>query len=167
MFRGELLKIIFILLAISLLMALNGFSAKQLVVLTLLTKTKDGTDDFVSVQKEIRGSGRIQLYENALRALKENRIPENEVYTTAFSKAYKVNYVIRDVNTVIVDFSSSRLVGSLKQEQLLIGQVVRTLTQSFAEVESVLFTVDGERAETLMGHVDIQQPFTSVNIDMH
>lgn len=166
MFKSELMKLSFVLLAISLLMALTGFGAKQLVVLTLLNKCKDDEACFVQVQAEIKGSSRVQLYENALRALRENRISENADYTTAFSKEYKINYITRDVNTVIVDFSSRNLTGSPRQEHLLIGQIVGTLTQSFDEVEAVRFTVDGEPTDTLMGHVDISDQFTLANLHM-
>ncbi len=47
------------------------------------------------------------------------------------------------------------------EEQLLISQIVETLMQSYDEVKSVSFTVDGEEAETLMGHVDITESFTA------
>lgn len=166
MFRGELLKITFVLLAVSLLMALTGFGAKQLVILTLLNKNRDEEEPFVHVQAEIKGSSRVQLYENALRALREKKLQGNAEYTTAFSNAFKINYITRDVNTVIVDFSSRNLSGSPVQERLLIGQIVGTLIQSFDEVEAVAFTVDGEPAETLMGHVDISRSFTSANLHM-
>lgn len=168
MFRGGAMKLLLILLAISLLMALTGFGARQLVVLTMIQrgKSEDEGERFVEVQKEIKGSSRVQLYENALRALRENKIPENADYTTAFSREFKINYIARDVNTVVVDFSSRNLAGSQQQERLLIGQIVKTLAQSFDEVESVAFTVDGEAADTLMGHVDIRSPFTLASVHL-
>lgn len=168
MFRKELLKILLVLIAVSLLMALNGFGVKRWIFLTMINKNRTSANgeelQFVQVKKEIKGSSRVQQYEHALQALKENKIPENAEYTTAFCRDYKINYITRDVNQVIVDFSSKNLKGSILQERLLIGQIVHTLTQSFDEVESVVFTVDGEAAETLMGNVNIQSAFTSADI---
>ena len=124
----------------------------------------DDEDCFLEVKTEIKGASRIELYENALRALKENRIPSEYIADTAFRREFKINCITRNEETVVVDFSSRNLTGSRRQESLLIGQIVRTLTHSFDEVDAVAFTVDGEPAETLMGHVDITGSFTARSV---
>jgi hypothetical protein len=45
------------------------------------------------------------------------------------------------------------------EEDLIIGQIVRTLILSFPGVASVQFTVDGLLSDTLMGHVNIADSF--------
>ena len=62
---------------------------------------------------------------------------------------------------VVIMLIVRNLTGSAVEEQLLISQIVETLMQSYDEVQSVSFTVDGEEAETLMGHVDITESFTA------
>ena len=44
---------------------------------------------------------------------------------------------------------------------MLISQIVNTLIKSFDEIQAVSFTVDGDEAETLMGHVDITRSFSA------
>lgn len=48
--------------------------------------------------------------------------------------------------------------GSL-DEEVFLGQVVKTLT-SFKDVKGVQFLVDGQEAESLLGHYDLSQVFT-------
>ena len=61
--------------------------------------------------------------------------------------------------TAYVDMVGGGLSGSSLEEGLLISQIVSALIGSFDEVERVRFLVDGENAETLMGHIDIGEPF--------
>lgn len=59
-----------------------------------------------------------------------------------------------------VDFAEEDLSGGSMEEALLISQIVESLLDSFEEVQSVQLLVNGERAETLMGHYDITEAFT-------
>lgn len=59
----------------------------------------------------------------------------------------------------VVDLSGSLQGGSL-EEDVLVSSIVNTLL-SVDGIKSVSFTVNGESAETLMGHVDISNPFTA------
>ena len=61
--------------------------------------------------------------------------------------------------TAYVDIVGDGLHGSSLEESLLISQIVSSLVVSFEEIERVQFLVDGEVAETLMGHIDVSEPF--------
>ena len=67
--------------------------------------------------------------------------------------------------TIYADLSSEHLNGGSLTERLLIEQVVETLLSSFGEqgYDKVQFLVNGEQAETLMGHMDTMEPFTRFN----
>lgn len=96
-------------------------------------------------------------YLDALELLKTS--PE-EGYGTAISGNIKFNDAYMDGDTVFVDIDSSGLNGGSTEETFLIGQIVNTMINTFAEVKQVQFLVDGETAETLMGHVGTSEPFT-------
>ncbi len=96
-------------------------------------------------------------YLDVLELLKTS--PE-EGYETVLSENIKFNDAYLEGDTVFVDLDSNGLNGGSLQETFLIGQVVNTLTNTFTEVKQVQFLVDGETAETLMGHVGTAEPFT-------
>jgi hypothetical protein len=58
-----------------------------------------------------------------------------------------------------VDLVGDGLFGSSLEESLLISQIVSSLVVSFEEIENVQFLIDGEVADTLMGHIDVSEPF--------
>ena len=95
-----------------------------------------------------------------LAVLEELRSPGDGVET-----ALREDIAIRGVRssvfgrTLTVDISSENLTGSSMEEDLIIGQIVRTLILSFPGVASVQFTVDGLLSDTLMGHVNIADSF--------
>ena len=57
-----------------------------------------------------------------------------------------------------VDFAMDGLSGGSLQESLTIEQIVETLT-NLEGVDKVQFLIDGQEAESLMGHISIDQPF--------
>lgn len=63
-----------------------------------------------------------------------------------------------DGTTAIVDLSGDVAGGSL-EEDVLARSIVNSLL-SVDGIKAVEFTVNGEKAESLMGHVDISEPFT-------
>lgn len=95
-------------------------------------------------------------YRDALELLRE----PGEGCGTAITDNIKFNDIYLEGDTVYVDLSSEGLSGGSLEETFLIGQIVDTLINSFAEVKQVQFLVDGETAETLMGHVGAADPFT-------
>lgn len=158
-------KLLVILAIISLFMACTGFGSKVRVKLVLLcpgSLTNGSIEEvFVETETEIAGSGKTELYRKVLKCLQNNCLQEEMGTETAFKNQYRINHVIESGGTVTVDFSSRNLTGTTREEQLLIAQIVGTLRSSFAEVERVYFTVDGEAADTLMGHVSIKDCFTA------
>ena len=63
-----------------------------------------------------------------------------------------------DGTTAVVDLSGDLTGGSL-DEDVLARSIVNSLL-SVKGIKAVKFTVNGEKAESLMGHVDISEPFT-------
>lgn len=63
-----------------------------------------------------------------------------------------------DGTTAIVDLSGDVAGGSL-EEDVLARSIVNSLL-SVDGIKTVEFTINGEKAESLMGHVDISEPFT-------
>ena len=96
-------------------------------------------------------------YMDALELLKTS--PE-EGYSTVISDQIKFNDVYLEGDTVFVDFDINGLNGGSLEETFLISQIINTLINSFDEVKQVQFLIDGEEAESLMGHVDTAEPFT-------
>lgn len=64
-----------------------------------------------------------------------------------------------DGSKAIVDLSGDLSGGSL-EEDVLVSSIVNSLL-SVDGIKSVSFTVNGQSAETLMGHVDITKDFTN------
>lgn len=64
-----------------------------------------------------------------------------------------------DGSKAVVDLSGDVSGGSL-EEDVLVSSIVNSLL-SVDGIKSVSFTVNGQSAETLMGHVDITQDFTN------
>ncbi|MDO5038026.1 MAG: GerMN domain-containing protein [Tissierellia bacterium] len=59
-----------------------------------------------------------------------------------------------------VDFSSQGLNGGSLEEDILLSSLVKSLL-SLDSVHEVLILVDSQEAETLMGHISIDKPFTA------
>ena len=95
---------------------------------------------------------------SVLTALRE---PTEETYLTMLAENIVINNadLSESGDTVTVDFASAALNGGSLQEELLVGQIVRTICLSFDNVTYVQFTVDGQIAETLMGHMEADEPF--------
>lgn len=85
----------------------------------------------------------------------------NKGYETTIKDNIQFHSITVKDDTAYVDFKSEGLTGGSLEEVLLIDQIVETLTGSFKEVKQVQFLVDGEKADTLLGHMDISKPFTS------
>ncbi|MBR5665336.1 MAG: GerMN domain-containing protein [Bacteroidales bacterium] len=79
-----------------------------------------------------------------------------------FPKGVKVRSVKVSGDLVTVDFSKElthKFVGGSTGEQMLVSALVNTMTE-FPEIKQVLITVEGERIETIAGHLDTSEPFT-------
>jgi germination protein M len=66
----------------------------------------------------------------------------------------------------VLDFSrelQTLHTGGTTGEILTVYSIVNTLTMNFKEVERVQILIDGDEVETLVGHLDLEQPFTRDN----
>lgn len=120
--------------------------------------TGDETLDKFMVSKSKLTSMPQDIYFDTLEALRT--VPEAAGYSTVITDQIKVNDAYVDGDTAFVDFDSNGLNGGSLEESFLISQIVNTLIHSFENVKQVQFLVDGEAAESLMGHVDATDPFT-------
>ena len=53
----------------------------------------------------------------------------------------------------------------LYTEQFFVYQIVDSVLDSFDDIKSISFTVDGKTVDTLGGHMDMSQAFTEKSID--
>ncbi len=96
--------------------------------------------------------------------LKELRTPPaGEELTTALRDDLEVLGAWSKERIAYVNFSSQNLYGGSLQETLLIDQIVKTLT-SLPDIDKVQFLINGEKRETLMGHLSIDEPLGGENL---
>ncbi|MCR2043564.1 GerMN domain-containing protein [Anaerosalibacter massiliensis] len=62
---------------------------------------------------------------------------------------------------ISINFAQEGLHGGSMEEQLTLNQIIKTLLE-LDNVNKVQFLVNGEKAETLMDHFDISEPFTDI-----
>lgn len=86
-------------------------------------------------------------------------VPEQEDYGTMVTDQIEFLGVTIEADTAKVDFSSLGLSGSSTQESLIISQILSTIFLNFPEINQVQFLVDGQIAESLMGHIGASEPF--------
>lgn len=116
----------------------------------------EALEKFKVYEKEIEAKPG-EAYKQALEQLRTS--PEKG-YSTVLTDQIKFNDVYLEGDTAFVDLSSEGLSGGSLEETFLISQIVDTLLNSFDEVKQVQFLVDGQKADTLMGHVGTADPFT-------
>jgi spore germination protein GerM len=84
--------------------------------------------------------------------------PDDEKLDTQL-KLFTINSVKAEGDTAIVDFSSEGLNGGSLQERLVLSQLLYTLTE-LEGINKVQILIDGQVAESLMGHFMIDEPLT-------
>jgi len=80
--------------------------------------------------------------------------------TTIIPKQAKVKSVKVKGDTAYVDFNQDlvkHFTGGSTGEEMLVGSVVNTLTE-FPEIKKVQILIEGNKVETLGGHVDLTMP---------
>lgn len=87
-----------------------------------------------------------------------SQAPETEGAEAVGLDKYDYSKSKLDGTTAVVDLSGDLSGGSL-DEDVLARSIVNSLL-SVDGIKAVEFTVNGEKAESLMGHVDISEPFT-------
>lgn len=77
-----------------------------------------------------------------------------------FVKSGQIKSISLKDGIAYVDLAKDQFTsGGSLDEEVFLGQVVKTLT-SFKDVKGVQFLVDGQEAESLLGHYDLSQVFT-------
>lgn len=88
--------------------------------------------------------------------------PEDDSLSTLIRDDITILDARIEDNTAIIDFSSENLNGGSLEEIFIIDQIVASFLE-LDEVKQVQFLVDGEKAESLMGHIMIEEPITGIN----
>ena len=102
------------------------------------------------------GNQYMALVDNALRT-----VPEGvEGADTLINDKIVFTGVSVEEGIATVDLAGETLNGGSLEESYVISQIVESLIASFEEIDSVQFLVDGEKAESLMGHFDVSEPLT-------
>ncbi|NLK44706.1 MAG: GerMN domain-containing protein, partial [Tissierellia bacterium] len=85
--------------------------------------------------------------------------PENS--STVVPSTVKLLGVEVADGTAYVNFAQEGMYGGSMQETFTINQIVASLLE-LDSVDRVQFLIDGKKAETLMGHYSIEEPFESI-----
>lgn len=101
------------------------------------------------------------LEEEIIGKLKEQ--PSDENLFAVIPSNVSILSVRTEKNITYVDVSSEDLYGGSTQERFMIDGIVMSLTE-LENIEKVQFLIDGNKAETLMGHYTIEEPFTRDDI---
>lgn len=118
----------------------------------------DAGINLVAVNRTVEVADDTEKYLAAIQVLMD--YPKEKDLTGIFPKNAKIKSVTVKDGTAFVDFDSNitkGFSGGSTGEELLVGSVVRTLTE-FKEIKQVRFLLDGEEIETLSGHMDLSEP---------
>ncbi|QQY79632.1 sporulation and spore germination protein [Keratinibaculum paraultunense] len=110
-------------------------------------------------EKRIVKYGDISLEETIVQELIKG--PKDDNLSTLIPANVKILGVEVSDNTAFVNFSQEDLYGSSMEETFTINQIVGSLLE-LDNIKRVQFLIDGEKAESLMGHFDITEPFESL-----
>lgn len=112
-----------------------------------------GSEDLEKLQSEERS---IELGESSLgeRLIEElEKGPESDELETAINENMDVQAIVIADGLAQIDFSQEGLNGSSMEEFFVMNQIILTFLD-LEEVEGVQFLVEGQPAESLMGHYD-------------
>lgn len=130
-------------------------SKAQLVNIKVYYPDENATG-LVAVEKSIKDTD--NKYQAAVEALMAGT--DKKGLANVFPKKAKLLQVTVSGKVAKVDFSrelQKNFVGGSTGEEMLVGSVVNTLTE-FPEIQKVQILVDGQKVETLSGHMDLSQP---------
>jgi spore germination protein GerM len=97
----------------------------------------------------------MSLEETIVRELMKG--PQSEGLSTEIPSTVKLIGVRVDNGTAFVDFAQEGLHGGSLQEFFTIEQIVRSLIE-LDSVDKIQFLIEGQKAESLMGHMSIYEP---------
>lgn len=126
------------------------FANKQYV------ETGDESYEKIMTEKRIIEYGNIPLEEAIVKELIKG--PESDELSTSIPATVSLLGVETADGTCFVNFSQEGLYGGSLQEDFTIAQIVNSLLE-LDNVDRVQFLIDGEKAESLMGHFSINEPF--------
>jgi len=116
-------------------------------------------DWLLEEKREINYEG-TTLEEAVIRELMKGPV-DTENMSTGFPSTVKlIDVTVDEDKTCYVNFAQDGLYGGSMEESYIIAQVVNSLV-GLDSVERVQFLIDGAPAETLMGHISIEEPFES------
>lgn len=124
----------------------------------------DAGINLVAVKRTIEIKDESEKYLAAVKLLMVR--PEEKDLTIIFPKNAKINKVTFENGTAFVDLDKNitkSFAGGSTGEELLVGSVVKTLTE-FKEVQQVQFLIDGKEIETLSGHMDLSEPIKRADL---
>ncbi|MCF6460375.1 hypothetical protein C3E88_04870 [Clostridium sp. Cult3] len=110
-------------------------------------------------EKRVVKYGDISLEEVIVKELMKG--PKKDDLSTVIPSSIKLLGVEVSDGTAFVNFAQEGLFGGSMQEDFTITQIVNSLLE-LDNIERVQFLIDGEKAESLMGHIDISEPFESI-----
>ena len=123
-------------------------------------ETGDESLEKLVEEKRLVEYGDISLEERVVRELMKG--PENtEKASTVIPSTVKLLGVEVADGTAYVNFAQEGMYGASMQETFTINQIVASLLD-LDSVDRVQFLIDGKKAETLMGHYSIEEPFESI-----
>lgn len=119
-------------------------------------ETGDESYEKLIAEKRTIEYGNIPLEEAIVKELIKG--PESDELSTSIPTTVTLLGVETADGTCYVNFSQEGLYGGSLQEDFTISQIVNSLLE-LESVDRVQFLIDGEKAESLMGHFSIIDPF--------
>lgn len=119
-------------------------------------ETGDESIEKLAPEKVTIESGNMPLEEAIVRELMKG--PKSDKLSSSIPSTAKLLGVEVTDGTAFVNFAQEGLYGSSLQEFYTISQIVNSLLE-LDNVNKVQFLIDGNKAETLMGHYTITDPF--------
>ena len=113
----------------------------------------------IAVKRTIR-TDKNDKYTAAMESLMEGTTEKGQ--TAIIPKQAKLKSVKVKGDTAYVDFTQAlvkNFVGGSTGEEMLVGSVVDTLTE-FPEIKKVQILVEGNKVESLSGHLDLTTPLS-------
>lgn len=117
----------------------------------------ESLDKFITEERDIEVKD-MSLEEAIVRELMSE--PETEGAVTLIPPSVTLIDVRTEGDMVYVNFEGEGLNGGSMEESFTISQIVDSLTE-LEGINKVQFLIDGEVGESLMGHIEIREPFSN------
>ncbi len=125
-----------------------------------LEKLIDGVDATIKTDK----NDTVHQIEALITLLKT--VPEGTKGAVTFvTDDIEIGGITVDGTKCNIDLKGNLSGLDLYTEQFFVYQIVDSVLDSFDDIKSISFTVDGKTVDTLGGHMDMSQAFTEKSID--